>query len=149
MLPLAVITRLAFEALQYARGEGPLTETYAVALDVAYQLSSWTLAAFYGASLLLLSHRGRPAALLSPLRTLGRMAFTNYLLQATILVPVCLAFRLFDTVTPTRGLGLALGVALLQLAFSAWWLRRHSMGPLEKLWRRATYGSTLAGTLVR
>jgi hypothetical protein len=35
---------------------------------------------------------------------------------------------------------LALGIAVVQIAFSVWWLRRHPFGPLEWLWRVATYG---------
>ena len=38
------------------------------------------------------------------------MALTNYLLQAAIIVPVCLGLGLFDRVTPSLGVLLALGV---------------------------------------
>ena len=66
---------------------------------------------------------------------------TNYLLQAAIIVPVCLVFDLFDTVTPGLGLLLALGVALYQLLLSVWWLRRFDFGPAEWVWRSLTYGN--------
>ena len=68
------------------------------------------------------------------------MAFTNYVLQAGIVVPICLAFSLFDRVRPTLGLALAVGVGAVQIAFSVWRLRRHPFGPMEWLWRRVTYG---------
>jgi uncharacterized protein len=67
------------------------------------------------------------------------MAFTNYLSQAAILVPVCLVFGLFDRISPTRGLLLAFGVSVLQMVFG-WWLRVHDMGPMERVWRGVTYG---------
>jgi uncharacterized protein len=68
------------------------------------------------------------------------MPFTNYLLQALPIVPVCLAFGLFDQMTPTRALLLALAVVALQFWFSTWWLTSHESGPLEGVWRRVTYG---------
>jgi uncharacterized protein len=90
---------------------------------------------------MLLSQTAWFATYLRPLSALGRMAFTNYLLQALIIVPFCLAFDLFDKVTPTRGLWLALAVSVFQLTLSTWWLRRYPMGPLERVWRGVTYGS--------
>jgi uncharacterized protein len=54
---------------------------------------------------------------------------------------VCLALGLFDAVTPTRGVLLAVGVAAIQIPFSVWWLGRFRYGPVEWLWRRATYGA--------
>ena len=68
------------------------------------------------------------------------MAFTNYLLQASLVVPACLVFGWFDTVTPSRGLLLALLVMAIQIPFSVWWLRRFDYGPVEFLWRNVTYG---------
>jgi len=72
------------------------------------------------------------------------MAFTNYLIQALIVVPICLLFGLFDAITPTRGLLLALGVAAIEIPFRAWWLARFEYGPVEWLWRRVTYGARFA-----
>jgi uncharacterized protein len=141
-LPLAIATRLLVDRLHGTALE--VTPRGAAIADLLYQSSAWTLAAAYAAGLLLLSHRAFGARLLSPLRTLGRMAFTNYLLQALTLVPLCFAFGLFDRVSPMRGLWLACAVAALQFLFSAWWLARHPMGPFERLWRRVTYGSTAA-----
>jgi hypothetical protein len=63
------------------------------------------------------------------------MAFTNYLLQAFIIVPVCVAFGLFDAIAPARGLWLALAVSVLQTGLSIWCLKRHQMGPLERFAR--------------
>ena len=108
-----------------------------------YHTSAVPLAGTYASLVLVLAQRPAMAGLLSPLRTLGRMAFTNYLLQA-IVVPFCLIFGLFDKVTPTRGLLLSVAVAVIQVRFSTWWLSRYQMGPFERLWRRFTYGSTQA-----
>jgi uncharacterized protein len=100
----------------------------------------WGMASAYAATLLLALQTAAGRALLAPLAAVGRMALTNYLMQAAVLVPVCLGFGLFDTFTPARAL---LAVALLfplQAAFSVAWLRRFDFGPAEWLWRLLTYG---------
>jgi uncharacterized protein len=90
---------------------------------------------------LLLALRSRTGAtMVAPLAPVGRMALTNYLLQAAIIVPLCLTFGWFDTFTPTRSFALAFAVLLFQLPFSAWWLRRYRFGPAEWVWRLLTYG---------
>jgi len=110
-------------------------------LNEVYHMGIWSLAAVYVAAFALLCQRPDWPARLHWLRAVGRMAFTNYLIQALIVVPICLSFGLFDAITPTRGLLLALGVAAIQIPFSVWWLTRFEYGPVEWLWRRATYGA--------
>ena len=105
-----------------------------------YTFHCWGMASAYAAGLLLSLRTAAGQTLLAPLAAIGRMALTNYLMQAAVLVPVCLSFGLFDTFTPWRAL---LAVALLfplQVAFSVFWLRRFVFGPAEWLWRLLTYG---------
>jgi len=109
-------------------------------LSQTFYLSAWSLAAAYAAAFALLCRRPGWLARLGWLRSVGRMAFTNYLLQASLVVPACLVFGWFDTVTPSRGVLLALAVMSIQIPFSVWWLNRFEYGPVELLWRNATYG---------
>ena len=102
-----------------------------------YDVSTWCLAAAYGIAMIWITRWN--AGHLWPLRAQGRMAFSNYLLQPILIVPLCLVLGLFDTFTPSRGLWLALIVGTLQVAFSVVWLRHHSHGPLERVWRDFTY----------
>ena len=67
---------------------------------------------------------------------------TNYLMQAVIIVPVCLAYGLFDKVTPSIGLLIAFDVWIFQVLVSVWWFKHFQFGPVEWLWRRLTYGQT-------
>ncbi len=140
-LALAVFSRLALDGLGGEWSGSGMSSAQRLTLNYLYRINAWALAATYGAAILVLSQvRGVDWAL-APLRSLGRMAFTSYLLQAIVIVPICLAFGLFDRVSPIRGLVMAAALGALQAGFSAWWLRDHAMGPLERVWRRVTYGA--------
>ena len=77
---------------------------------------------------------------------LGRMALTNYI-TATALFHAAklLPFVEQNTNTAVKDrfwlmlMGLVIVMLALQAIISAWWLRHHSYGPLEKLWRLATW----------
>lgn len=74
---------------------------------------------------------------------LGRTSLSNYILQAVIVVPLCLWFNLFDHITPTIGLIMTVSIWTLQVMLSTWWLKTHRFGPLEWLLRRFTYGKVI------
>jgi len=109
-------------------------------LGLLWSAHAWGLAIFYASTLLLLLRRSTWRQWLAPLGAVGRMALTNYLLQAGILVPICLAFELFGRITPSFGILMALAVWSLQVPASMWWLRHFRFGPAEWLWRSLTYG---------
>jgi uncharacterized protein len=108
-------------------------------LRLLWSAHAWGLAAFYASSLLLLLQRRSWQQWLAPLGAAGRMALTNYLLQAAIVVPVCIGFNLFDRVTPSLGVLLALAIWSVQVPASVLWLRHFRFGPAEWLWRSLTY----------
>jgi len=111
-----------------------------LALGLLWSAHAWGFAAFYAALLLLVLQKRSWQQRLAPLGAVGRMALTNYLLQAIIIVPVCIGFNLFGRVTPSIGVMLALVVWSAQVPASVWWLRRFRFGPAEWLWRSLTYG---------
>lgn len=137
-LPLAVGGRALLMLLAASWNPEPAL-VKGIVLNLLYHVSAWSLAATYIGAFALLLQPARWAARLGWLGATGRMAFTNYLLQALIIVPICVAFGLFDKVSPVLGLTMAIGVAAVQLAVSVWWLRRFRYGPLEAVWRRVTY----------
>jgi uncharacterized protein len=111
-----------------------------LALRLLWSVHAWGLAAFYASFLLLLMQKRSWQLRLAALGAVGRMALTNYIMQAAIIVPVCIGFNLFDRVTPSLGALLALAVWSVQVPASVWWLRRFRFGPAEWLWRSLTYG---------
>lgn len=120
-------------------GAGALLGSTAVYLS--YHFHCWGISSVYVAALLLALRTPGANAALSGLAAVGRLALTNYLLQAGIIVPLCLVFGWFDHFTPSTALLLAMGVfILIQLPFSILWLRRYQFGPAEWVWRRLAYG---------
>ena len=101
------------------------------------------LAVGYGAALLALAELSSTRRFVSAFAPLGRMAFTNYVLQSVILGLVFFNYGLGQFGRMGAAAACVLGVALYaaQLVFSRWWLRRYRFGPLERLWRTLTYGA--------
>ena len=70
------------------------------------------------------------------------MPLTNYLMQTVIATTLFYSYgvALFGKVGPLLGLGIAAAIFIVQIFWSRWWLARFRFGPLEWLWRAATYG---------
>jgi len=139
-LCLGVLAYVSRESL-LMRTTAPLSFGRRLTLGLLWTAHAWGLAAFYASLILLLWQRSSWRRWLAPLAAVGRMALSNYLLQAVIVVPVCLGLGLFDRVTPSLGVLLALAVWSAQVPASVWWLRRFNFGPAEWAWRSLTYGS--------
>jgi uncharacterized protein len=105
-------------------------------------LGGIALALGYGAALLLLFERPGPRRVLGLLAPLGRMALTNYLGQSVIFGFVFYGYGLgqFGKMSITHAAILGVAVYVAQAVASAWWLRRFRFGPVEWIWRAATYG---------
>jgi uncharacterized protein len=73
---------------------------------------------------------------------LGRMALSNYLAQSVICTLIFYGYGLgyYQQLPRAWHIPFAMALIALQAFFSAWWLKRFSMGPAEYLWRWLTYG---------
>ncbi|HRN61061.1 MAG TPA: DUF418 domain-containing protein [Luteimonas sp.] len=80
--------------------------------------------------------------LLAWLAPAGRMALTHYLLQSLIASTLFYGygFGLWGQVGRAGQVVLVFAVFALQVLASHWWLARFRFGPMEWLWRWATYG---------
>lgn len=80
----------------------------------------------------------------------GRMAFTNYILQSVVCTLIFYSYGLglYGQVGPLAATGIALAIYIVQIFVSRAWLARFRMGPLERLWRRLTYGRAAGATRV-
>ncbi len=71
----------------------------------------------------------------------GRMALTNYMLQIAILDLLFAKYALGLELTNARIDRSGARVVWREAVLSRWWLRGFRFGPLEWLWRSATYRS--------
>jgi uncharacterized protein len=99
------------------------------------------LALAYSATLILLHRAGYFAHPFARLASVGRMAFSNYLLQTLLCTTLFYgyAFGMFNYIERVYFPLIILIVWTIQLVISPWWLRRFRFGPAEWLWRTFTY----------
>lgn len=99
----------------------------------------------------LLYRTGAGERILGLLRPLGRMSLTSYMLQSIAGATLYHGFGLglYAVTGSTYALLIGLTLAVLQSAFSAWWLRSHRQGPLEALWHRLTWIGAASSAPVR
>lgn len=71
----------------------------------------------------------------------GRMSLTNYLSQSLIgsFLFYNWGLRLYEHTGITVCFLMGIGIFLIQFFFCNWWLRSHRHGPLEWLWKKATW----------
>lgn len=117
----------------------------AAARDLRYLLNSWfelAGAAIWGLLLVALSQT-RARGLLRPFAPMGRLTLTFYIGQSLVFVPLFYAFGLglWDDWSPAVRLGVGVAGIAAQMVLAAAWLRHFHYGPLEWVWRAATYRS--------
>lgn len=99
----------------------------------------------YGALVIWFAQLAGTRRILMPFAAVGRMAFTNYILQSVIFGFVFFGYGLglFARMGAAPALLLGAGVYCLQAVLSIAWLRRFRFGPIEWLWRTLMYGRAL------
>ena len=90
-------------------------------------------------SLIDLWNAARPSPLRERIRATGRMALTNYLTQTVLGVLVLTTLLTDVSLTRSTVAAFVIAVWALQLWWSKAWLDRFAFGPVEWLWRCATY----------
>lgn len=119
-----------------------------VLIKATFFFAKFALTLGYAAGILLLMQRPRWRVRLGVFAPLGRMALTQYLLQSLVCTWIFYGFGLGQYGRMPLDMALALGVLLfaLQVISSRWWLARFSIGPVEWLWRRLSYGGVRSPT---
>jgi uncharacterized membrane protein YeiB len=97
------------------------------------------VSAFYVGLMVLLLHLPIVGKVLSPIKSYGRMALTNYVSQTALILLAGKGLNLFNHITYLQSLYLCLAIYVFQLIFSMIWLRYFRFGPLEWIWRVVTY----------
>ena len=97
---------------------------------------------FYVSGLTLLYYKSKGCrGVLDKLAPVGRMSVTNYMVQSALGVIVFYGFGLNMAMTATFAECALAGVVICvaQIIFSNWWMKRYYYGPVEWLWRTATW----------
>jgi|WetSurMetagenome_2_1015567.scaffolds.fasta_scaffold23862_2 uncharacterized protein len=112
---------------------------YPLALSQAYGFQLMALA--YGALVLLGWPHPAWNRVLRAFAPVGRMALTNYLMQSLVMTAIYNGWGLglYGKVGPAANLVLCALFFSAQVLFSRWWLGRFCFGPVEWLWRCASY----------
>lgn len=86
-------------------------------------------------------YRTRLQSKLMKITPYGKMSLTNYITQSMIgsLLFYNWGFSLHDDLTITASAAVGVIILILQFNFCCWWMKHHSHGPLEYLWKRATW----------
>ena len=138
--PVGFVATLAETGLRIAFGgpESPLWLPLALAGVEVFSTAPFALA--YIATATLLLERGFWRRMLTPFAPVGRMALTNYIGQTIVCLILYIGFGLMEKGGHALGLILSFAIFGGQILLSAWWLKHFRFGPLEWLWRSATYG---------
>jgi uncharacterized protein len=107
----------------------------------AFDLFNLSLATLLMCAFVLIFRRPGGGRVLGTLAPYGRMALTNYVVQTLIGTFVLYHWGLgmIQDLPNARALLLAIAIIGAQMLLSRWWLERYRYGPLEWLWRSATY----------
>ncbi|HUP88421.1 MAG TPA: DUF418 domain-containing protein [Longimicrobiales bacterium] len=114
---------------------------HGLAESALYAVAVAPLALAYAATFALLWRRSMWQRVLGVFAPAGKMALTNYLSQTVIAIIIYsgFGFGLAGRVGPTYLWLEAIATLALQIIVSKWWLARYRFGPMEWVWRSATY----------
>lgn len=104
------------------------------------------MAGVYVTGLLVALHTPARRVLVPVFAPLGQMALTNYLSATPAVIAGGTVLDLAASNSWSLVLGVATAIITVQWGFSTWWLARYQFGPLEWLWRWATWGARPAMT---
>jgi uncharacterized protein len=99
----------------------------------------WLCFTYIGAVVLLLAYRPAWTARLAVFGWAGRMALTNYMVQAAVLDVLASGYGFGLKLRPYAYVAAAVLLFAAEAAVSSAWLARFRFGPLEWLWRTVTY----------
>ncbi|RYY73358.1 MAG: DUF418 domain-containing protein [Gammaproteobacteria bacterium] len=96
---------------------------------------------FYIASICLLMLKPKWNNRFVPLSYIGKMALTSYLTQTIFGVLLFFSFGLglFLKTSPATNIVICCAIFAVQIMFCKYWLKSFNYGPIEWLWRSATY----------
>lgn len=141
-LGLGLLAAAGFATLHALYGDDVRPTVPGFIGGLLFNLNRPLLCIAYVGAIALLFQRDGVRRLLQPLVSVGRMPLTNYLMQTLIATTLfnSYGFALYGKVGPALGLAITAAIYAAQVVTSNWWMARFRFGPMEWLWRAATYG---------
>lgn len=112
---------------------------YPIATVLGLVEDQWLCFFYIGAGVLLLARFPDWVSRLKPVGQAGRMALTNYLLQAAVLDILGSGYGFKLRLAPAAYVAATLALFSAEVVLSTMWLSRFRYGPFERLWRVITY----------
>ncbi|MQA93347.1 MAG: DUF418 domain-containing protein [Streptosporangiales bacterium] len=135
-LTVALLVAAATAVACYLIIVGGAPEGVGIRLGLVFSLA---MSAGYACAVLLLLRTALRPAMTAALAPMGRMALTNYLSATLIFVLAGPALGLRGSADFGTAALLAAAIVLVQLVWSALWMRRYRYGPAEWAWRCITW----------
>lgn len=122
--------------------QGADISVYMMTHFVGMVIGGPALCFFYMTSIILLSRVQGWKKFFNPLRAVGRMALSNYLLQSIVSTLIFYNYGLgfYGEIGPLYWLVIAAILFAFQIWISNIWVKKFRFGPAEWLWRSLTYG---------
>jgi uncharacterized protein len=141
-LGMGIVAAAGFATLSAIRRPTGRPTVSGFITGLLFHLNRPLLCIAYVGLIALLFQRERFRRLVQPFAIVGRMPLTNYLAQSVLATTLFYSygFGLFGKVGPALGLLITAAIFIVQVVYSSFWVARFRFGPLEWLWRGATYG---------
>ena len=109
--------------------------------DILWNFGPLALALGYASSITLQLSKPGWHRVLHPLAAVGRVPLSAYVGQSVVYTTIYYGYGLglYGRLGPAHILPLAAIIFGLEILVCNWWIRRFRFGPLEWLWRSATY----------
>ena len=141
LFSIGIVLNLFTDNIVNALANAETNPFYTAVYMGVFEVTNIFLGFAYILLILLLSQIPVFKAILNPLKYVGRMALTNYLMQSVIFTTIMYSygFGYFGSIQPWQLVISAIVVFFLQLFISIIWLKNFRFGPVEWLWRKLTY----------
>ncbi|WP_422677691.1 DUF418 domain-containing protein [Bacillus paralicheniformis] len=132
---IGIISLIAIPAAIYLQYKFYTTEHF----DRLTALAGLVMGVFYVSAFIQILQAPFFKKMLKPLQYMGRMSLTNYIGQTLIIIAFLRLTGMYGHITHAQAVILCICTLAIQAFISAFWLRAFRMGPLEWMWRIATY----------
>lgn len=108
-------------------------------LYTLFLFSDLCISALYLWTIASIIQKGYLKKLFNSISMIGRMAFTNYILQSLLGYIIFRSFGMYERLNAFQCILTVIAIYSVQILLSKWWLSKFKFGPLEWLWRSISY----------